>query len=405
MQKDYLVIQLARMGDLLQSKRLILSLEKTGRVWLVVDRSLKQLAELIYPRARILDIPAHGESVTDPLSRLGEIKKQLSIISGLDFSLVFNLNFSGLNFALSRLFPPEPMRGYFTKNGQEMKSKWTRMAFNMTRSRSVSAINLVDLWALHAPDPISPEKVNPRAEPRGADLCVVLAGRNQRRSIPIPTLRGIVLALQERTKAGDIVLLGGKPDKDKAKRLANTLPERYAARTMDLTGKTGWPELIKRLGTAAAVITPDTGPMHLAAHLGVPVWAFFFSSAWCFETGPYGPGHRILQTVPPCAPCLENRQCRFDLACHKLLSDPGMLRFLVDRTDELPENLLCLDSSTDALGTYYTPICGKDPYQKERDQLRSCLLAFHSPRDLGKGMVNPETAGRLFPEREWILAD
>jgi hypothetical protein len=67
--------------------------------------------------------------------------------------------------------------------------------------------------------------------------------------------------------------------------------------------------------------------------------------------------------------------------------------------------MLCLRSFTDALGTYYTPVSGKDPYQKERDQLRSCLLDFHRPRELGKGMVNPETAARLFPEREWILAD
>jgi ADP-heptose:LPS heptosyltransferase len=405
MQKNYLVIQLARMGDLIQSKRLILSLEKSGLVWLVVDSSLKQLAELIYPRARILDIPAHAGEKADPLSRLDWLKKQLSNISGPDFSLVFNLNFSGLNFALSRLFPPEIMRGYFTKNGQEMKSKWARMAFNMTRSRSVSAINLVDLWALHAPDPISPEKVNPQAEARGTDLCVILAGRSQRRSIPTPALRGIVLALQERTNAGKIVLLGGKQDKDKAKRLANALPKKYMEKTENLTGETGWPELIRRLESAAAVITPDTGPMHLAAHVGVPVWAFFFSSAWCFETGPYGPGHRILQTVPPCAPCLENRECRFDLACHKLLSDPGLLRFLLGKTSELPEDMLCLQSFTDALGTYYTPVSGKDPYQKERDQLRSCLLDFHLPQKLGEGMVKPETAARLFPEREWILAD
>ena len=33
------------------------------------------------------------------------------------------------------------------------------------------------------------------------------------------------------------------------------------------------------------LLTPDTGIMHLAAHLGVPVFAFFLSSAWCHETG------------------------------------------------------------------------------------------------------------------------
>ncbi|MFP4657341.1 MAG: glycosyltransferase family 9 protein [Desulfonatronovibrionaceae bacterium] len=404
MQKDYLVIKLARMGDLLQSKRLVLSLEQSGRVWLVVDDSVCELAKLIYPRARVIPIPAHAKG-DKPLEILSPTQKAVAELADVDFDLVFNLNFSGINFALSRLFPPEIMRGYYTRSGQQLKSKWTRMTFNLTRSRAAAGINLVDLWALHAPDPISPEQVNPPAVPRGRELAVIVSGRSQRRSIPASILCGYVRALSERYSAASIVFLGGRQDKDKAREIAASLPRKHADITTDLTGATGWPQLLNRLEQAAAVLTPDTGPMHLAAHLGVPVWAFFFSSAWCFETGPYGLGHRILQTTPACAPCLEDRKCRFNLACHGLLAEPGVLRFLLGKSNELPGDILCLQSNLDGLGTYYSPLSGTDPRQEARRQLRSCLLSYHRPEEEPPGPLETQTAGRVFSEREWMLRD
>ena len=55
-----LVVQLARFGDIVQSKRLILSLRREGDVHLCVDRSLAALARLVYPDCVIHALPAHG---------------------------------------------------------------------------------------------------------------------------------------------------------------------------------------------------------------------------------------------------------------------------------------------------------------------------------------------------------
>jgi hypothetical protein len=71
---------------------------------------------------------------------------------------------------------------------------------------------------------------------------------------------------------------------------------------------------MEELGAAAAgldlLITPDTGVMHLAAAVGVPVLALFFGPAWGPETGPYGSGHLIYQALAECAPCREGAGCR-----------------------------------------------------------------------------------------------
>ena len=54
----YLVIQLARFGDLLQTKRLLRSLQADGEVHLLVDDSLKSLAHIVYPGIEVHGIAA-----------------------------------------------------------------------------------------------------------------------------------------------------------------------------------------------------------------------------------------------------------------------------------------------------------------------------------------------------------
>ena len=55
------------------------------------------------------------------------------------------------------------------------------------------------------------------------------------------------------------------------------------------------------------LVSTDTGPMHLGAAVGTPVVALFGPTApW--RTGPYGEGHTVIRTAPPCSPCFK-RQC------------------------------------------------------------------------------------------------
>jgi heptosyltransferase-2 len=81
------------------------------------------------------------------------------------------------------------------------------------------------------------------------------------------------------------------------------------------------------LGGLAAVlshldvlITNDSGPMHLAAALGVPCVALFGPTD-PERTAPSGPGHRILYTDRWCSPCFR-RRC--PLLHHKCLRDIGV---------------------------------------------------------------------------------
>ena len=77
------------------------------------------------------------------------------------------------------------------------------------------------------------------------------------------------------------------------------------------------------LRTCDLLLTNDTGTMHLAAHLGVPVVALFGSTEPRL-TGPLGPGHRILRHHVECSPCFL-RECPLDFRCMKAIEVPEVV--------------------------------------------------------------------------------
>ncbi|MBD5539059.1 MAG: glycosyltransferase family 9 protein [Desulfovibrio sp.] len=420
---NILVIQAARFGDLVQSKRLILSLAAQGTVHLAVDAGLAELARLLHPGVTVHPCAFHAH---DEARAVAENLPAMAELRALKPDLVYNCNFSGLTGALCRLFAPETVIGYRpapVSAGGLLRSPWARLAFRLSRRRRISPLNLVDFWAWFAPAPIAPELVNPAALPRGRGLGVALAGREARRSLPVPVLAEVVKTLAGLLGNPRIVLLGSAGESPAAHKLLRRLPQKLAARTEDLSGKTDWGGLMDAVSGLDALVTPDTGLMHLAAHLGVPVVAFFLSSAWCHETGPYGLGHTVWQSAPGCAPCLESAPCPHNVACLEVFRDAGFARQLarvftggaraVPNGPELPPGLQCWQSDLDGLGARLRLAGGEDADAFLRTGARAMLAEW---LDLAPGAVaapqpaSPSQSGELrrlhetlLPDPEWML--
>ena len=95
--------------------------------------------------------------------------------------------------------------------------------------------------------------------------------------------------------------------------IANLIRERMKSPTAMLSGKTSLETLIGVLAESSLMITNDSGPMHIAAALGVPTVAIFGSTDERV-TGPYGPRTRIVKHPVECSPCLL-RECPIDHRC------------------------------------------------------------------------------------------
>jgi heptosyltransferase-2 len=183
-----------------------------------------------------------------------------------------------------------------------------------------------------SPDPLPPRLVVTESE-TAAFLSRFLPGRTTRTAPPLlglnpgaeygPAKRWPEEAFLEAALAvapmGRVTWLvfGGSGDRAVADRLAGSLNSRLGEGTaVNLAGATSLRELMAGLKLCRAVLTNDTGPMHVAAALGTPVVVPFGSTSPEL-TGPGLPGdprHRLLLGAAACAPCFL-RECPTDFAC------------------------------------------------------------------------------------------
>jgi heptosyltransferase-2 len=94
--------------------------------------------------------------------------------------------------------------------------------------------------------------------------------------------------------------------------LVNGICERTPASVINLAGATNLRELIALIESCTVLLTNDSGPMHIATALKVPLVALFGSTSE-IATGPYEHGEIIHKHVE-CSPCFK-RTCPIDFRC------------------------------------------------------------------------------------------
>jgi len=102
------------------------------------------------------------------------------------------------------------------------------------------------------------------------------------------------------------------------KELTNSICQGLGKRVINLAGQTSIRELLALIKTCDAFLTNDSGPMHIADSLDVPLVALFGSTS-PIATGPYRQSQNIIQKKVPCSPCFK-RVCPIDFPCMKKIS-------------------------------------------------------------------------------------
>jgi heptosyltransferase-2 len=115
--------------------------------------------------------------------------------------------------------------------------------------------------------------------------------------------------LQERKNAV-LAVTGAPEDAAAAEKIAAALTEK----PLNLVGKTTLGELMGVIRQAAVFITNDTGPMHMANALRVPVVGLFGPTDPRVTAPFHAPATVIKKEDVPCWPC-SSRECPFDHRC------------------------------------------------------------------------------------------
>ncbi|MFV0422710.1 glycosyltransferase family 9 protein [Oleidesulfovibrio sp.] len=341
-----LLINLTRFGDLLQTQPVISGLAAQGhRVSMVClenfapATTMLRHVDAVYPLpgARLLSQLDHNW-----YNGLGELWQwSQEVRNTVAPTSVINLTASLSVRLLSRhITPPAATLNGFALDEDGFgynTDSWTTFLQASTRMRGCSPFNLIDLFRmstglgnvdcpydLQQPDAAirtamdnvlraqveALQAQGKMTEAPASFVTLQLGASENRRRWPVEHFASLGDLLWQTHRLCP-VLLGAKGEAE--------LGERYAQRTtaphINLIGRTDIPSLGAALLASRLLVSNDTGTMHLAAGLNVPVLAIFLATAQPWDTGPYKEGMCSLEPDMPCHPCAFNKPCAQENAC------------------------------------------------------------------------------------------
>ena len=126
------------------------------------------------------------------------------------------------------------------------------------------------------------------------------------------------------------VLIFGSPGE---RPLAETIARAMEHTPTIVTGETTLRQFMALLAQCRLVVTNDSGPMHLASALGLPLVAIFGSTDER-STGPLSSRARVVKHDVPCSPC-GLRECPIDFRCMLGVTVDNVHRVALELVKEL----------------------------------------------------------------------
>jgi heptosyltransferase II len=136
-----------------------------------------------------------------------------------------------------------------------------------------------------------------------------------------PADRFAQVALSALSRGFEVALVGGPAEKADCQKIADAQPAAYQSHIHSLAGDMPLGESIDLMAQATQVVANDSGLMHVAAALGVPVIGLFGPTS-PEHTPPLSESAQVVWSRPECAPCFK-KQCPLSHhACmHELLPE------------------------------------------------------------------------------------
>ena len=369
-----LITQLARLGDVVQTWPLVKHLRRVhsqARLALLCDAAWRDLASLgpELDELHTLDMRdiAHLAR-SQPEAAYDRLSFALREVRSRDVDLMYNLNFSRVALLLAHLMGA-PVKGYRpAAGGREFwREPWLALVYGLVHARVFNRLHLSDVFR-HLGPPAPGEPAAPAAPSLSGTpvIALQLSTRHGKRSWPLAHFTRLARQLIDSWGA-EIWLLGTAEERPLGEELQKSLPGHFREQVINLQGRTDLAELAERLKAAHLVVSGDTGTLHLAASLGARVVGIFLGPASCFETGPYGAGHQVIQAEPVCHPCMEAGPECSEPVCQQMITAEqvvGVVSAVLGKeewTGRPPAGVRTYQSCMDELGVHYAIRAGGPP--------------------------------------------
>ncbi len=330
------ILQLQRLGDLVLSFPLLLWLARQypgHPLWLRAEPSFAALIQGIVPPVRLMG-PDHDEELCATPARL-----------------VVHLGHAAHGARLAGAIPAAERWG-LVRQGEALRvfGFWHRYRTSLSHANRHNRFHWAELFAL---DLISPAGIAathwdlPRANPVGK--VGLFLGASEPSKAPTPVFWAGVVAHLRRLGLTP-VLVGGPAEVP----LAEAVRQMVRRPVLDVCGVFTVERLAYFGQELSLFITPDTGPMHVAAWTGLRVLNLSVGPVWPWDTGPYQPGHFVLQAARSCRGCWScTHVCP---PCHRPLSPRHVAQLaaaiIAGRRWDVPEGLSLAHTARDEHGLF-----------------------------------------------------
>lgn len=288
-----LIIQPRRLGDLILTFPLVadLSLRNPGQpIWIAGEKAFFQELMPFAPRAAFFPA-AH-----------------LPLLAKREYQTVINLGSDAIAADCAGQCQAQLKLGRSLTGGKlRINGFWQLYRESLTHNNYHNLFHWADLFRLDL-GPSLTKLARPEPKAAASGRIGLFIGASEASKRPQPQFWA-ALANQLAQAGLKPVLLGGPGEAD----LACAIMARKPA-AINFCGKTSLGQLAAIMATLDLLVTPDTGPMHLADWLGVPVLNLSMGNVSAYETGPLSEGQHVVTAAISCYGCWG---CRHKaLLCH-----------------------------------------------------------------------------------------
>jgi len=317
-----LVLQLARLGDILQTLPALQGLKHkypNSHITLVVRSTFADSARLSPHVDKVVEFPTTdilGEVIAKPEKATAQkaLKKLTRWVAedaiGLKnakapYDLLLNLTFTKASSYLAALIPAKEKSGLV--NGV-MSDTWSQYFTAHVLGNTLNVIHLNDYfsriararmktWPLEINTPKSPVRCEPVRAGK-TRIGVQLTASRSEKTLNLASWKTLYKTLAALNPHYEFVFFGAADDQEVISKVMAEVP---AERSRSLAGKMRFHENLAWVRSCRWIVTPDTAIVHLAslgaADQGTKIIQISIGDVRAEETGPYGEGHRILYPI------------------------------------------------------------------------------------------------------------
>jgi len=340
--KNIIILNLTRMGDLIQSTALFKKIKLVypdSRVTLLLSKEFSEISPFLpcIDEVKLIDLTGLTELLKScNFEFTPEVFKRTSSmfegITSVNYDIAVNLSHD--EFSVYFLYILNSLKNVgisITREGTIISNdRMIAYMFSAVKNRKVSVLNLVDIYerCLPSADKIHVNKIFLDTEKAaalgnegnnaenilkengiGADDIIISFAIGASTSLKrwrydyFAELAKMLLDSGGRIK---IIILGAGYDADAGGYIEKTVGNK---RLVNLTGKTSVSDLVFLVKRSRLLITHDTGTMHIGVATGVKLIVIYTGNVGFLETGPYAEGHVLVVPDIGCFPCDFNLKC------------------------------------------------------------------------------------------------